>query len=431
MANPFVEFLGSGADAVSAGVEKIGTLFENMAKKGVAAMRTMRDGINKMTDALRTMSTIASVAGIISAGAIARFVAVAQPAVMDQFRLATQQVAGVLGQMFAPIVMQVTAGVRELAKWLYNLSPTAKAAIAAIAVGSVAAVTAIGAMTAAMIIFGAVTNLATGGLAIVLGVIVGAIAATAGALGAGAGAAAYFGYQFKEIKDALWQAWSVIKQIGSAVWSVLSPLWEAAKKAWSAFKEAMIPAFLAAKDAAASLVAAFQSLTPDAKGLADIIGEGLAAAARFAASAFEVVARAIETVIDKTMKAIITMKELADAARTGRLMDLEGTMKIIDALHRQYDIRKKNAREEMGKERGKGKEPPMFGMQARFSGIAEAKDEFQMASLRASAGLQKPEERAANAAEQQVREQQQTNAWLEQLARNARENAPRFARIGA
>ena len=420
MADPFATNLGSGPDALAAHLDKIATLLEDrVGKKGVEAaekigskFQAVRETIEKMSGSLRSFAAIAGVAGVIGTAAMERFVAVANPAIMDQFRMATMQVSGVLGQMFAPILQSVTDGVREFATWLYNLSPAMKATIVAVSVGAAITVAAIGAVTAAVTVLGIALSVFSAGAVLVIGVIVTEIAAFLGVMGGAAAAGVYFGQSMEGLKKTLYEVWGVVKVVGKAIWDSIRPsllaVVEAAKQLWAELQ----PAFEAMKNAVAGAVVVFRMMR---KVVADAVqalvgADGMGSAFNYVAKAITIAANAMEGFIDRTAMAIIILRKLNDLRNNP--LNAGNAFEDMKAQFREYFEQKQKIREDM-KKKGPDDQPPLFGLQARFSGVSEAKDEFQMASLRASAGLQDPARLAAEIARQQLEEQRRTNELLE------------------
>lgn len=104
---------------------------------------------------------------------VARFVELTNPAALIQFNLAVRDMQAVIGQMMVPILNHAKQVIRAFADQLVNLSPFAKAGIAAFGALAVSLTVA----AAASMVLSTVLNLFTGGLGGLIPKLIGVVAA--------------------------------------------------------------------------------------------------------------------------------------------------------------------------------------------------------------------------------------------------------------
>jgi hypothetical protein len=177
-----------------------GNVIPTSAISGIATFRTnmllAQESVAKFGERISGLRNIAAVAFGAISGSILATVAVSNPATFMKFEQAIRSVAGVIGQMFAPILERVTEVIQSLAGWIYSLSAGSKQAIVAVTVGVavlaggfLALTAAVWVVNTAMIAF----NTLTGGILFIIGAVVMAIGAFAGGVLAASAATAGWG----------------------------------------------------------------------------------------------------------------------------------------------------------------------------------------------------------------------------------------------
>jgi hypothetical protein len=158
-----------------------------------AHMILAQEGVAKFGDKISGLRNIAAFAfGGITASIVGT-VAVSNPATFAKFQMAIEQVAGVIGMMFAPILEKVTELIKNLAGWIYSMSAGTKTAIVAITVGVAILAGGFLVLTAAVWIVNTALiafNTLTGGVLFIIGAVVMAIGALAGGMVAASTASA-------------------------------------------------------------------------------------------------------------------------------------------------------------------------------------------------------------------------------------------------
>lgn len=191
---------------------------------------------------------------------IVSFVQFANPAAVIRFKMAWEDLQGVIGRVLLPVLNAFTMIVQKMADYLNAASGPAKGLVLVLASVGIAAVSVAGAfagLISAMVLFQVAAAAATGGLSAIvsiLGAIVGAVVA-GGAVGAGLTVAFTPLQQLREIIDKIGNvATQAATKLGEAVFPVL---------------ESLASSF---GDMLATLKGAFESLASVAAPMASIVG---------------------------------------------------------------------------------------------------------------------------------------------------------------
>ena len=382
-----------------------------------AIMKGTKELTTGFEQGLKALQSFTTYLKDVTLSTMLRFVEVSNPATIIRYEMALTSLSGVLGQIFNPLIEQATVFVRELATWIYNLTPTTKAILAAIAVGAIAVTTGIAAVTAAVVglnVVLAAFNTLTGGVVLVVGVLV---TAFVGLVAGGVALAGYLGYlggAMEGIGEIFSSLWTTVKTVTGAIWGVLQPFVEAWWRLFTGLLMRLSPIWESLKNVWAGWLTLMQLLGPETKSLAAMYENTLGPALRFIADVAVMVIKNTEKMIVALQQGIMVAKTLKELSEGGALLGMSQE-EILRAVRLDLEIferRRKAMKEAMeGKEE---KTPaPLFGGAPKFGDIAAAKQEFQIAALRM--GAASPEARAEKQRDDQRKEQQETNKKLDQL----------------
>lgn len=177
-------------------------------------------------------AAIAAFAGL--SATVRNTVRVADPATFQQFSLALRDLAGVVGQILAPVLQKITAVIRSVADYIVNLSPQTRRLIATVVSFTLALTAVIGVAYLLVKAINAVTaaaaamNVTTGGFLIIVGAIVAAASALAAILGSAESRTAVFGDTFEKLGNVITNVgkalWPTVEAVGSLVSAIVGGL---------------------------------------------------------------------------------------------------------------------------------------------------------------------------------------------------------------
>lgn len=175
----------------------------------------------------QTLATVGSIGRAAFAGIVSAVVglgALASPAMFQQFSLAMRDLGAVVGQMLLPVFDLLIKVIRGVADWIVNLSPATKSlvtALAFLALGFGVTTVAVYALVAAF----TALNTVSGGILIVIGAVVTALAGLA-----------YWFTQTESGGSAMASVWEALKP----VWTSLNVLLAAGSEAFGQLATAMM-----------------------------------------------------------------------------------------------------------------------------------------------------------------------------------------------
>lgn len=213
----------------------------------------------------------------------------ANPAAVIRFKMAWEDLQGVLGRILLPVLNNVTLAVQKLADYLNAASGPAKGfAAILVTVGVVAAAVTGGfiGMTGALIVLKLAMDVFTGGITAVIGLIGAALgAAAAGGIGAiGMGLAVT---PFEQLKG-------IIDQIGPPLLKIFEMIGSAVMD----FAGGALPGLMNAIQAIVAAVNTVIGSLPGAGNVFELIGQHVGTFVQFLATAFQFLATVAAVVID-------------------------------------------------------------------------------------------------------------------------------------
>jgi hypothetical protein len=235
---------------------------------------------------------------------IVSFVQFANPAAVIRFKLAWEDLQGVIGRALAPVLQTVTLIVQRLADYLHAASGPAKGLIAAMAASGVvfAAVTGgIVGMTGALLIFKLVMDTATLGISAVVGLIGAAIGGLSAA-GIGAVGLGLVVTPFEQVKE-------IINQIGPPFLKVFDLIGRAVMQ----FAQGMLPGVTAAFSSVAAAVSMLVNALPGSGRFFEVIGKTIGVFIQIVALNIQMLAagfQALASVIGSLVKSILPSVDL-------------------------------------------------------------------------------------------------------------------------